>query len=70
VCQCKEKVLHLEIERSKLSKKLVGLKFNIENRKVFVLKAQNAILQSESQLKWLVHEIQLAKQKVWLTYPF
>jgi len=59
--------LHLEIERLKLSEKLVGLKFNSENRKLVVDEAQNAILQNESQLKWLVHEIQLAKQKVWLT---
>jgi hypothetical protein len=67
MCRCKEKVLHLEIERSKLLEKLVGLKFNSENQKLVVHEAQNAISQNESQLKWLVHEIQLAEQKVWLT---
>ncbi len=29
--QCKSKILHLEVDRTKLSNKLVGLKFNMED---------------------------------------
>jgi hypothetical protein len=60
----KAKVLHLEAERNKLSEKLIGLQFNMEECHVLALQAQDAIASFEPKLQQLSHDILLLEKKV------
>ncbi len=58
------KVLHLEAEKAKLSKKLIGLKFNMEYFKSTTLEAYDFISNCEWKFQALNHEVHLLVQKV------
>ncbi len=45
--QCRTKIANQEEKRSKFYDNLLGMKFNVEDRKAIALDAQNAISQSE-----------------------
>ncbi len=49
--RCNKNILHLEVEKTKLSKKLVGLKFSMEDYKATALDAKNSISLSEREKK-------------------
>ncbi len=57
--QCNKKILHLEVEKSKLSKKLIKLKFPMEDRKATALDAKNSITLNEHEQKKLALQLQL-----------
>ncbi len=53
------KVLHLEVEKAKLSKKLIGLKFNMEYLKLIALEAYDFMINYECKLQVLNCEMHL-----------
>jgi len=53
------KVLHLEAEKAKLSKKLIGLKFNMEHLKLVALEVYDFITNYEWEFQALNCEVHL-----------
>jgi hypothetical protein len=49
--QCNKKILHLEVQKTKLSEKLVGLEFSMENQKATTFNEKNSISPSECEQK-------------------
>jgi len=47
--QCKSKVSHIKVKKTKLSEKLIRLNFNMDYQRVVTLDAQNFVAWNESQ---------------------
>lgn len=60
----KAKVLHLKATRTKLSEKLIRLKFNMEDCQITMLEMQKSITTNECKLQQLVQGIALLEGKV------
>jgi len=58
------KVSHFEVEITKLSKKLIGMKFNVEYLKSTTLKAHDYVMHGECKLQVLDHEIDFLEKKI------
>jgi hypothetical protein len=58
------KVSHLKGEKAKLSKKLIGIKFNMEYLKLATLEVQDSVISVECKLQALNHKMKLLEHKV------
>jgi len=58
------KVSHLEVEKAKLSRKPIGVRFNVEYLKSIALKTQDYVMHSKCKLQVLDGEINLLEKKI------
>ncbi len=58
------KVSHLEVEKAKLSRKLIGVRFNVEYLKSIALKTEHYVLHGKCKLQVLDHEIIFLEKKI------
>jgi len=59
------KVFHLKEEKVKLSKRSIGIKYNMEYLKLMALEAQDIIINVERELQVSNHKIDLLEKKVY-----